>query len=154
MFNVLFIDQENSVRSVLAEALLNHWGKDRFRAFSAGIEPKGHINEHAKAVLEAAHLPLHESYSKPLSEFEGEAAESMDFVFVLCDKVHHEALPTWPNHTINAVWDIHSPYSNEGLDGDAIREILHNLEARIQLFINLPIEKLDHLKRQQAVQNL
>ncbi|WP_321325374.1 arsenate reductase ArsC [Thiomicrorhabdus sp.] len=153
MYNVLFIDLENSVRSILAEALLNHWGKDKFTAYSAGSEPSGEINPHVIQLLEKAQLPTEGLHSKSVSEFSKDESPKMDFVFILCDKVRGEVCPIWPEHTITAVWGIDSPYSDD-LHMDVIREILHSLESRINVFVQLPISKLEHLKLQEEIHNL
>lgn len=150
MYNVLFIDTENSARSIIAEALLNHWGKDQFKAYSAGSQPSGELNQHVTSILEHAKFSLANARSKGLDEFSIEDAPQMDFVFILCDKVHKEVCPIWPEHTITAVWNINSPYADD-LNIDAVREILHSLESRINLFIQLPITKLEHLKLQQEL---
>ncbi|BCN92264.1 hypothetical protein THMIRHAM_00490 [Thiomicrorhabdus immobilis] len=150
MYNVLFIDTENATRSIVAEALLNHWGKGKFQAYSAGSEPINDINPHALAVLKNANLSVADAYPKGLDVFSGDDAPQMDFVFILCDKVRNEVCPIWPDHTITAVWDINIPTADD-LYIDAVREVLHSLEARIQLFIQLPIAKLEHLKLKQAV---
>lgn len=153
MYNVLFIDQENSVRSILAEALLNHWGKDKFNAYSSGSEPSGEVHPQVIETLKHAKLPTENLYSKSVNEFSKEDSPQMDFVFILCDKVRGEVCPIWPDHTITSVWAIDSPYSDD-LNIDAIREILHSLENRINLFVQLPISKLEHLKLKEEIHNL
>lgn len=153
MYNVLFIDKENSVRSILAEVLMNHYGKDKFNAYSSGSEPSGEIHPNVIQLLKHAKLPTENLNSKSVDEFAKEEAPQMDFVFVLCDKVREEVCPIWPEHTITAVWGIDSPYSDD-LQIDAIREILHSLESRINLFVQLPINKLEHLKLQEEIHNL
>ena len=150
MYNVLFIDTENSARSIIAEALLNHWGKDKFKAYSAGSQPSGELNEHVVGILEHAKLSLADARSKSLDEFSASDAPQIDFVFILCDKAHGEICPIWPEHTITAIWNINSPYVDD-LNMDAVREILHTLESRINLFTQLPIAKLEHLKLQQEL---
>ena len=153
MYNVLFLDKENSVRSILAEALMNHYGKDKFNAYSSGSDPSGEIDSNVIQLLEKAQLSTANLYSKSVSEFAKDESPKMDFVFILCDKVRGEVCPIWPEHTITAVWGIDSPY-NDDLPIDAIREILHSLENRINLFVQLPIKKLDHLKLQEEIDNL
>ncbi len=151
MYQVLFYDTENATRSILAEAILNHWGKDKFKAYSAGSHPLGTVNPKAIHALEKAKLPTEGLRSKSLTEFEGESAPQFDFVICLCDKAK-ELCPVWPDHTITASWDVENP--NEHDDLDVIHEIIHTLDSRINLLIQLPIEKLEHLKIQQAVTEL
>ena len=152
MYNVLFYDAENATRSILAEVILNHWGKGKFQAYSAGSHPTGEVNPKAIEALQHAQLPTEGLRSKSIDEFAAESAPQMDFVFTLCDKALNEKLPPWPDHTITASWDIENP--NEHDDIDVIHEIIHALDSRINLFMQLPIEKLEHLKIQQAVQDI
>lgn len=152
MYNVLFYDTENATRSILAEVILNHWGKEKFKAFSAGSKPTGVVNPKAIEALQHAKLPVNGLRSKGIDEFDSEDAPQMDFVISLCDKAMGETVPNWPDHTITASWDVENP--NEHDDLDVIHEIIHSLDSRINLFIQLPIAKLEHLKVQQAVNDL
>lgn len=143
IYNVLFLCQTNTARSLIAEAILNHHGKGIFKAYSAGTQPAGEANPEALSMLEKVGLPTENLYSKHFSEFEKPDAPKMDFVIALCDKAHHEICPIWPEHKITANWAM------EQLDAEH-PEALHNdfqyLENRIKLFTNLPIDKLEHLK--------
>ena len=151
MYNVLFIDTENATRSILAESILNHWGKEKFTAYRAGTNPKGEVNPKAIAALEKTGLPTAGLKSKSLNEFEQEDAPEFDFVITLCEKAV-EVCPLWPDHVITAAWDVENPSEHE--DINVIHEIIHALDSRINLFIQLPINKLEHLKIKQAVSEI
>lgn len=148
LYNVLFLCTGNSARSILAEAILNHWGRDRFRAYSAGSHPKSAVHPMALAVLRAMQLPTEGARSKSWHEFARADAPVMDFVFTVCDQAAGEVCPIWPGSPITAHWGVPDPAAVEGTEAErmaAFRAAFQQLSARIKLFVALPIEKLDRL---------
>src|SRR4051812_43794161 len=101
-YDVLFLCTGNSARSVIAEALLRHRGKDRFRAFSAGSHPKREVHPFALEVLRRNHIPADLLRSKSWDEFATPGAPLMDFAFTVCDRAASEVCPTWPGHPMTA----------------------------------------------------
>src|SRR5215510_10826335 len=95
-FNVLFLCTGNSARSILAEQLINYWGRGEFRGFSAGSHPKGQVHPIALALLEHMKLPTTGLRSKSWDEFAVKGASPLDFVFTVCDNAAGEACPVWP----------------------------------------------------------
>ena len=154
--NVLFLCTGNSARSILAEALLNHWGKGRFRGFSAGSFPKGQVHPLAIELLQWTKLPTEGLRSKSWDEFAAPGAPPIDFVITVCDNAAGEACPVWPGKPMTAHWGVPDPAAVEGdtQKGAAFRRALAELEARIKLFVNIPIESLDRLTLQQAVHGI
>jgi arsenate reductase (thioredoxin) len=145
-YNVLFLCTGNSARSILAESLLNHWGKGRFQAFSAGSFPKGQVHPHAIDLLKRTNLPSEGFRSKSWDEFAAPGAPPIDFVFTVCDNAAGEVCPTWPGKPMTAHWGIADPAA--GSDADkafAFRKALKELETRIKLFVQLPIASLDQM---------
>jgi arsenate reductase len=69
--NVLFLCTHNSARSILAEAMLNHIGQGRFKAFSAGSSPRENQqpNPLGLQVLKAAGISTEGLHSKSWDEF-------------------------------------------------------------------------------------
>jgi arsenate reductase (thioredoxin) len=148
VYNVLFLCTGNSARSILAEVLLDHWGKGRFKGYSAGSFPKGAVHPLALAVLERHGLPTAGLRSKSWSEFAQPDAPVMDFVFTVCDQAAGEVCPIWPGNPITAHWGVPDPAAVEGTEEErrrAFRDAFLRLEARIKLFIALPIDKLDRM---------
>src|SRR5688572_4264534 len=148
--NVLFLCTGNSARSILAESLLNHWGKGRFRGFSAGSFPKGQVHPRAIELLERTGLPTDGLRSKSWDEFAAPGAMPIDFVITVCDNAAGEVCPVWPGKPITAHWGIADPAVVEGdvAKAAAFRTALAELEARIKLFVNVPAEALDRLTLQ------
>ncbi|QLI82501.1 arsenate reductase ArsC [Chitinibacter fontanus] len=155
-YNVLFICTENAARSQMAEALLNHIGRGRFKAYSAGSQPSGQIHPMALAALAHAQIDAHGLYSKNWHEFTKPTAPEMDLVFTLCDRAAGEVCPAWPGIPTLAHWNIEHP----GLTGDAeaqqhsFNHTLAILRHRLDLLIALPFEKLDQLALKQHLTDI
>jgi protein-tyrosine-phosphatase len=147
-YNVLFLCTGNSARSILAEVLIAHWGKGRFKGYSAGSFPKGAVHPLALELLEKLHLPTRGLRSKSWNEFARPGAPVMDFVFTVCDQAAGEVCPVWPGNPVTAHWGVPDPAAAEGEEPAqrrAFRDAHFALENRIKLFVALPIEKLDRM---------
>ena len=143
LLNVLFLCTGNTARSVLAEGILARDGRDRFRAFSAGSQPKGVVNPFALKVLAAHDYPVDGFRSKSWDEFAVEGAPVMDFVFTVCDSAAGEVCPVWPGQPITAHWGIEDPAAVEGSDLDkerAFETAFRFMKNRISAFLALPPE--------------
>lgn len=148
IYNVLFVCTGNSARSILAESILNQWGRGRFRAFSAGSFPKGAVHPYALDLLQSLDMPTEGLRSKSWSEFAGPDAPELDFVFTVCDQAAGEACPVWPSQPITAHWGVPDPAAAEGSEIErrqAFREAFRILDRRIKLFVGLGFDKLDRL---------
>lgn len=148
IYNVLFLCTGNSARSILAESLLNHWGKGKFRGFSAGSFPKGQVHPISVALLKQLNLPTQELRSKSWDEFAAPGAPSLDFVITVCDNAAGEVCPAWPGKPVTAHWGVPDPAAVEGTDAqkwEAFQAALRQLQDRIKLFIGLPITTLDEM---------
>lgn len=151
-YNVLFLCTGNSARSILAEAVLNRLGGDRFRAFSAGSDPKGQVNPYALALLARLGYPTSELRSKSWNEFAQAGAPHLDFIFTVCDNAANEVCPVWPGRPMTAHWGIPDPASVTGDDKQieaAFCQALLSLQRRIELFAALPVQSLDRLALKQ-----
>ena len=157
IYNVLFLCTGNSARSILAEALIDHWGKGRFKGYSAGSFPKGAVHPLALDLLEKAHLDTRGLRSKSWDEFAKPGAPVMDFVFTVCDQAAGQVCPVWPGNPVTAHWGVPDPVAVEGPETEKIRAFRYAyqaLETRIKLFTSLRLETLDRLALQRRVDDL
>lgn len=157
IYNVLFLCTGNSARSILAEIMLNHLGKGRFRAFSAGSHPNGRVNPGILRLLQRMNLPTAALRSKSWDEFAAPGAPQLDFVFTVCDNAAGEVCPVWPGQPMTAHWGVPDPAACEGSEAEQDRlfeQVAQQLSTRIQLFVSLPIAKLDALSLQRKLQEI
>lgn len=146
IYNTLFVCTGNSARSIMAEALLNRLGKQRFRAYSAGSQPAARVHPLAIEQLSLAGLPTQELRSKNWEEFARPDAPPLDFVFTVCDRAAGEVCPVWPGRPITAHWGIEDPAAVPGGEHRQRRAFalaFSLLQRRISLFLSLPLSKLD-----------
>ena len=92
-FNVLILCTGNSARSILGEALINHWGRGKFVGYSAGSTPKGKVHPIALELLRQLKMPTEGLRSKSWNEFAAPGAPRLDFVFTVCDNAAGRILP-------------------------------------------------------------
>jgi protein-tyrosine-phosphatase len=156
-YNVLFLCTGNSARSIMAEALLDHWGRGRFNAYSAGSFPKGAVHPRALDLLEKSRLSTSGLRSKSWDEFAKPGAPEMDFVFTVCDQAASEVCPVWPGNPVTAHWGVPDPAAVEGIEAEnnrAFRVAFQALETRIKLFASLRLEALDRLAIKREVDEI
>ncbi|TDJ13291.1 MAG: arsenate reductase ArsC [Deltaproteobacteria bacterium] len=157
VFNVLFLCTGNSARSLMAESALNHRGKGRFQAFSAGSHPSGHPHPMAIELLKEMSHNVSELRSKSWHEFSGPDAAPLDFVFTVCDNARGESCPVWPGQPLTAHWSVEDPAAFEGSEASQrqfFRRIYIELERRIEIFVNLRIESLDATTLRQELERI
>ena len=156
-YNVLFICTGNSARSILAEGLLNEMGKGRFRAWSAGSQPRGEVHPQALATLERLRIPTAGYRSKSWDEFIAPGAPVFDFIFTVCDNAAGEVCPFWPGKPVSAHWGVPDPAAvedDEEMQRKAFNDAAMRLRRRIELFLSLPIQRLDALSLKLELQNI
>ena len=156
-YNVMFLCTGNSARSILAEAALNRLGRGRFRAFSAGSQPKGNVHPYALDLLRNQNFPVAELRSKSWDEFTGPDAPKLDFVFTLCDSAAAESCPVWPGQPMTAHWGMPDPAAVEGSEAvkrAAFAGTMRMLANRIGIFVSLPMRSLDRLSLQRRIEDI
>lgn len=156
-YKVLFICSRNSGRSIFAEAVLRHEAGDRFEVFSAGTTAGDGIDPRTLSQLESKGFPTAGLRSKSISEFQGDDAPRFDFVFTVCSQAANEDCAAWLGQPISAHWGVPDPLSAEGTEAEralAFQHAFGALRNRIRAFTELPIETLDRMSLQQAVDTL
>jgi protein-tyrosine-phosphatase len=157
--NVLFLCTHNSARSILAEAILNHIGTGRFKAWSAGSSPRENQqpNPLGLQVLKSSGISIDGLRSKSWDEFAGADAPQMDLVITVCDNAAGEVCPYWPGQPATAHWGYPDPSDVQGTDAqrlEAFRQTLHAMKRRLDILLSLPREKLAKTLLQSTARDL
>jgi len=157
--NVLFLCTHNSARSILAEAILNHMGKGRFKAYSAGSSPRENQtpNPLALQTLERAGISTEGLRSKTWDMFALPDAPHMDLVITVCDNAAGEVCPFWPGQPATAHWGYADPSEVLGSDEvklEAFRQTLHQIKRRLELFTSLPVASLSKMALETTARDL
>lgn len=145
-YNVLVLCTGNSARSIMAEAIINKLGAEKFHAYSAGSHPTGKVNPFALEKIQAIGYSTENVRSKSWDEFAQPEAPKMDFIITVCDNAAGETCPIWLGHPISAHWGFEDPTAVEGSDEEkrkAFNTIFHQIHNRVRLFVNLPLAMLD-----------
>ncbi len=156
-FNVLFLCTGNSARSVMAEAVMNRVGGGKFRAYSAGSQPKGAVNPRTLALLKSLNYDVSGYRSKSWDEFAQAGAPQLDFVFTVCDNAANEICPVWPGQPMSAHWGVPDPAEAQGSEAviaQAFADAYRMLNNRITIFVNLPVASLDRLSLQKKMDEI
>jgi arsenate reductase (thioredoxin) len=156
-FNVLFLCTGNSARSIMAEAILNEVGAGKFRAFSAGSQPKGWVHSETLRLLQSLGYDTSRFRSKSWSEFADPGAPLLDFVFTVCDNAAGETCPVWPGQPMTAHWGVPDPAEARGTPAEialAFKDAYRMLNQRIGIFTSLPLHSLDRLSLQQKLREI
>jgi protein-tyrosine-phosphatase len=162
-YNVLFLCTGNSARSVLAEAILNRAGQGKFKAFSAGSQPKGKVHPYTIDLLRKLNYDTSSVRSKSWLEFAQPDAPKLDFVFTVCDNAAGEACPVWPGQPMTAHWGVPDPAAETDAHGLPLTEVemrlafadaCRMLTNRINVFVSLPLDKIDRLSLQRRLDDI
>lgn len=157
-FNVLFIDTGNSARSIFGEAILKRIGAGRFNAFSAGSDGAGDIHPWTLDLLKNLNHPVDDLTSKSWSRFTGPGAQPMDFIFFVCDNAMNKAMQStaarFAGEPMIAAWGIDDPTIVEGSEAQkrqAFADAYAQLNRRLEIFVNLPIQALDRMNIEKQI---
>jgi arsenate reductase len=147
-FNVLFLCTHNSARSIMAEAVLEKIGKQKFRAYSAGSEPGKRPLPDVVGRLKVLGHDVSKLRCKSWQEFTGPDAPRMDFVIGLCDTLHGQFCPDGGEPFITAAWPLPDPAKFTGSESERttlLNELYGMIRRRIEIFTSLPFARLDKL---------
>ena len=151
MYNILFICYDNSARSIMCEAIMNHLGHQHFKAFSAGSNPSSAVDPMAIEVLSAEAYHVGDLRTKSWSAFSTPDAPEMDFIITVCDSAAGEVCPIWPGHPLTAHWGFADPAKVEGDHEHKHKAFVHTkmeIASRIRLFLDLPMNKIERMSLQ------
>ena len=153
--HILVLCTHNSARSVLAEAMFNHWAKQLgidAQAHSAGAAPSGRVHPQAIACLQAAGVDTAMLASKSMDQFAQPGAPEMRVVITVCDSAAAQPCPLWPGAPVRAHWSYPDP-SAAPQDQQAQRfELTRQAIAyRMLQLVQLPFAQLDNTGLQPLV---
>ena len=157
--NVLFLCTHNSARSILAEALLNHMGQGKFKAYSAGSSPKENQKPNPMAIttLEKAGISTSGLTSKSWDVFATPDAPHMDLVITVCDNAAGEVCPYWPGQPATAHWGYADPSEGAGSEAEkleAFKQTLYLIKKRLDIFTSLPLSSLNKMAIEKTAREL
>ena len=156
-YNVLFLCTHNSARSIIAEAVMNRLGKGKFKAFSAGSQPRGRVHPFALDLLATLGHDVSGLRSKSWEEFSGPGSNPLDFVFTVCDNAANEVCPVWPGQPMTAHWGVPDPSQAGGSETErrlAFADTMRMLSQRIGIFMSLPFRSLDKMSLQNRLREI
>jgi arsenate reductase len=156
-YNVLFLCTGNSARSIVAEAILNKLGTGKFRAYSAGSQPRGQVHPETLRLLKGLDYDPSVLRSKSWNEFAKPGAPPLDFAFTVCDNAAGETCPVWPGQPMTAHWGVPDPAEARGTPAQvalAFKDAYRMLYQRIGVFTALPIGSLDQLSLQSKLKEI
>jgi len=156
-YNILFLCTGNSARSILGEVLATTLSHGRLIGFSAGSQPKRFVHPLALRIARDIGYPLEKLRNKSWDEYGAEGAPRMDFIITLCDSVAGEECPYWPGHPASAHWGFADPAAVDAGDAAMIHafgQVEMGLRNRIELLLDLPLDKLDHLQIKEKMQSI
>lgn len=156
-YNVLFICTGNSARSIFAESLMRQAAGDRFDVYSAGTRPSSDLNPFALQVLRDKGHDISQLRAKNVAEFSGPDAPPLDFVFTVCNQAANEECPSWEGQPISGHWGMEDPVKATGTDAQkslAFQQAYGALKYRIEAFTALPVDSLDRIALQSAIDTI
>ena len=157
IYNVLFLCTGNSARSILGEAVMNKLSAGRFKAYSAGSQPKGEVHPMALSVLNGMGYDTTGMYSKSWGEFSKPGSPEFDFIFTVCDNAAGEVCPVWPGRPMSAHWGVPDPAAVQGSEAEiaaAFSETARMLGNRIRIFLDLPLASIDRMSLQARLREI
>ena len=147
-FNVLFLCNQNSARSIIAEAVLEKIGRGRFRAYSAGATPAKQPLPEVMERLKVLGHDVSRLRSKSWDDFKGPDAPRMDFIIALCDAPSGQICPDLGVEFVTGAWPLPDPAQFTGSPTERttlLNELYAMIRRRIEIFTSLPFDSLDRM---------
>lgn len=154
---ILFLCTGNSARSILAEALLNARGGNRFQAFSAGSRPVGRVNPLAIETLKAHGISTDGLRSKSWDEFAAAGAPVLDIIITVCDSAAKETCPIWPGHPATAHWGVPDPAIADRSDDErrqAFEQTFADLDVAVRKLLSITIDTANRAQLQTQLRQI
>ncbi|HEX2226308.1 MAG TPA: arsenate reductase ArsC [Candidatus Binatia bacterium] len=129
---VLVLCTGNSCRSVMAEALINHLGEGRYKAWSAGSSPSGYVHPKTVETLKRHGIDPGAPQSKSWDVL---ANERFDLVITVCDQAAGESCPVFPGKPKKLHWSTPDPAKATGTDAEidaAFDQVFSMLRHRVE----------------------
>ncbi len=152
--NVLVLCTGNSCRSILAEALINHLGQSRLKAWSAGSHPTGQVNPQALATLSRHGWPVEGYASKSWDDL---SAVAFDLLITVCDSAAGETCPAYLAPVARGHWGLPDPAAVTGHPERieaAFESTYAALEQRITALLAEPLESLTPVERSACINRI
>jgi arsenate reductase len=163
--HILILCTHNSARSVLAEAMLEHWARRLGRdvvAHSAGSAPSGRVHPFALEALHRAGIATEGLRSKSWDEFATAGAPPLDIVITVCDSAAAETCPLFHDrageHPVKVHWGVPDPSNAEGGGDDgrgrAFELTRQALGYRMLQLLALPLQTIDRAALRSALDDI
>lgn len=149
--NVLFVCKGNSSRSIMAEAIMTKLAAGKFKAYSAGSNPRPEVNPYAARLLASLKLDVSALRPKDWNQFAKPDSPELDFVFTLSETAANEPAPAWHGNPMTARWVLPDPAAFAGEDVQkalAFADAYRMLNNRISIFASLPLAALEKMALQ------
>jgi arsenate reductase len=134
----------NSARSVMAEAIFNHFGGGHFQAFSAGSRPTGKVNPLALERIREQGLSAADYRSKSWLEFTTDDSPPLDILLTVCDGAAAEVCPAFPGDSVHIHWGLPDPAAvtdDPEHARAAFNACFETLRSRVEALVSLPLKE-------------
>ena len=145
MKKILVLCTGNSCRSIMAEGLINHFGKENFQAFSAGSNPAGYVHPMSIKTLEKSGIFKSDYKSQSWDDF---SDIDFDLVITVCDNAAGEACPVYLSSAPKVHWGVEDPAKFKGSEEEIENEFQRVYEILAKR-THAMVEKYSYTKKLQ-----
>jgi arsenate reductase len=151
---VLYICTHNRCRSILSEAITNHFTDGKLIAKSAGSQPVGEVHPLSIQYLQESGIATEGLCSQSWDDFEQFAP---DLVVTVCDSAADETCPVWFGKSLKVHWGLADPSKLQGSEAhiaEAFRATIEQIKQRVEQLVNLDVDVKDKVAFKAALANL